>query len=686
ADGSYTYTVDDSDPAVQALRTSGQTLTDSFTYEMSDAAGATSTATLTITITGANDTPVGSDDAFVIDEDSAGLVGQLIASDVDAGDSLAFSIVRQPASGSLTVSPDGEFTFIPGAAFRDLAVGQTRTVDFRFAVTDAAGATDEREVTIVVEGRNDGPTATDDVATTGESSAIDVDVLANDSDPDSTDTTRVVSAGLVAGLGTVSFDDGRVSFVPDSTYEGLAEGESAVVTISYEIEDPYGARSTALLTITVTGERDRLAVDVADTVVAEDNAASIPILVTRIDQNGESLQSLRLTGLPSGTRLFDADGHQLVSTGLGMVVDVAGWDLATLGLLPPTDFSGTIALQVEIESDAAVDPLQTASITIDVLAVADRPILGTAPAIGFEGTVIPLQISTGAVDVGGSERLELVVRHLPVGAQLTDGTRTITAVTGNETFDLSTWNLSRLSFFGRDLAATDVRLEFELTSVEAGNGSRASVTSTLRIELLPAPQIHLDTPPSDHGPADASDPAGDSTDLSRAPEARMTAGSSVARSASSPNPIAAPVVEAGFAPDGRVVRGEEVADNEFEQPSGSLRDDSTDDSEAAAWERLGTEIRAVRLEAVQAVEPTSALLDLSAGADFRRLARSSETVETEVAAPDDSELIESRSADESTESTSTWTTRFGILWGLVRSLGTPRERSDLQEERQRRQR
>ena len=57
ADGSYSYVVDNANASVQALRTSANTLTDTFTYTVQDAAGATSTATLTVTVQGANDAP-----------------------------------------------------------------------------------------------------------------------------------------------------------------------------------------------------------------------------------------------------------------------------------------------------------------------------------------------------------------------------------------------------------------------------------------------------------------------------------------------------------------------------------------------------------------------------------------------------------------------------------------------------
>ena len=55
ADGTWTYTRDDSDPDTQQLG-QGQAATDVFTYTMADAQGATSTTTLTITIHGSNDT------------------------------------------------------------------------------------------------------------------------------------------------------------------------------------------------------------------------------------------------------------------------------------------------------------------------------------------------------------------------------------------------------------------------------------------------------------------------------------------------------------------------------------------------------------------------------------------------------------------------------------------------------
>src|SRR5207249_11628030 len=68
ANGSYTYTLDNTNPAVQALA-EGQTVADVFSYTNSDGNGS-STASLTVTVTGTNDAPVAVDQATTRQKDS----------------------------------------------------------------------------------------------------------------------------------------------------------------------------------------------------------------------------------------------------------------------------------------------------------------------------------------------------------------------------------------------------------------------------------------------------------------------------------------------------------------------------------------------------------------------------------------------------------------------------------------
>ncbi|MDA9544738.1 hypothetical protein ACM43_09230, partial [Bradyrhizobium sp. CCBAU 45321] len=95
ASGGFTYTVNETDAAVQALRQSTDTLSDIFNYTMRDTAGATSSTTLTVTIHGANDAPVlaaqtGNQTATVGTSFSLTLPAGTFT-DVDSGDSLAYT-------------------------------------------------------------------------------------------------------------------------------------------------------------------------------------------------------------------------------------------------------------------------------------------------------------------------------------------------------------------------------------------------------------------------------------------------------------------------------------------------------------------------------------------------------------------------------------------------------------------
>ncbi|MDO9268148.1 MAG: Ig-like domain-containing protein, partial [Methylobacter sp.] len=108
ADGSYIYEVDNSNATVQALRTTANTLTETFTYTIADASGATATSTLAVVIKGSNDAPVAVTDYDTVQEGalSGGNYGATTGNvlpndtDVDAGDSKTVSGSYASATGT----------------------------------------------------------------------------------------------------------------------------------------------------------------------------------------------------------------------------------------------------------------------------------------------------------------------------------------------------------------------------------------------------------------------------------------------------------------------------------------------------------------------------------------------------------------------------------------------------------
>ncbi|MCW8875722.1 MAG: M12 family metallo-peptidase [Kangiellaceae bacterium] len=77
-----------------------------------------------------------------------------------------------------------------------------------------------------------------------DSAATTVDVLSNDSDPDSGDTISIASISY-SGSSEVSHDGSRISYKP-------AAGFTGTETIGYTVRDSSGATASAQLTVTVT--------------------------------------------------------------------------------------------------------------------------------------------------------------------------------------------------------------------------------------------------------------------------------------------------------------------------------------------------------------------------------------------------------------------------------------------------
>ena len=217
----------------------------SFTYTATDDSGAgnaTSTAaTVTVTVTGTNDTPTVGDVAINATEDSTTVTGSFVVSDVDATDTHTFAITSSPVEGTVLNNGNGTFTFDPGLAFQDLALGETRDVTFTYTATDDSGALNgisiSATVTVTVTGTNDAPDTTNSIIITDEDvsytftaadfsfSDIDGDVLTG------LGITSLETAGSLQLNNTdislnqfvtkADIDNGRLTYIPAANANGV---------------------------------------------------------------------------------------------------------------------------------------------------------------------------------------------------------------------------------------------------------------------------------------------------------------------------------------------------------------------------------------------------------------------------------------------------------------------------------
>ena len=275
----------------------------------------------TLTTANSNDAPhdLSLDNAAIDENASNGtVVGTATGSDVDVGDSLAYSLVDDAggrfaidaSTGAITVA-DGSLLDHEAAASHDVTV----------RVTDADGASYDETFTIAVGDVNEGPVALDDSAATAENASISVDVMANDTDPDAGDGQVLSSVTLVSGLGTASIVGGAVSFDPGSDYDDLAVGESAVVAIDYVVTDSGGLTDTGRLTLTVTGTNDGpvVASSLADQSATEDASLSYQIPAGSFDDLDTSDTLTYTATLADGSALpgwlsFDASTRTFSGT------------------------------------------------------------------------------------------------------------------------------------------------------------------------------------------------------------------------------------------------------------------------------------------------------------------------------------------------------------------------------------
>ena len=98
----------------------GETATDTFTYTVHDGHGGMDTATVTVTIHGQNDAPVANANSYSTGQGTPLIVGStgVLGNDTDVdGDSLTAVYVGGPSHGTLTLNPNGSFTYTPHAFF-----------------------------------------------------------------------------------------------------------------------------------------------------------------------------------------------------------------------------------------------------------------------------------------------------------------------------------------------------------------------------------------------------------------------------------------------------------------------------------------------------------------------------------------------------------------------------------------
>ncbi|MCP5364919.1 MAG: tandem-95 repeat protein [Hyphomicrobiales bacterium] len=483
--------------------TLGDVATDTITYSITDANGGIATAQAAILIHGRNDAPVAFADAISVSEDDQAVLIAALANDVDPDtDDNAQSLVVTDASAaslarlSFSGRPGDGILYDPGTTFTSLREGESFTDTITYTIADRHGESGNGSITVTVTGRNDAPVAVVDEATVAQNSALIINALANDGDPDSNDPRTIVGINgsplaigvplaLASGATITLAADGTLHYDQHLAFARLREGEHAVESFQYRIADAHGASDDASVNVTVLGLNDAPVpgLDLLQT-TAEDSVSVTTAELLANDRDPDTGDTYHigdiLTHDTLGTVIFD--GETIVYDPNGRFIELGATETAvdtfSYTLIDEAGAASTGTAQVTItglnDSPLAADDNahtdESKALSIDVLAndhdpdATDQPALtalDTSSTLGNvsinpDGTV--LYDPAGAFDglAPGETAVDQFSYTITDGGGLTDTGQVTVSINGRpnlerlvESFEGSFDVMNRTSSFAR---------------------------------------------------------------------------------------------------------------------------------------------------------------------------------------------------------------------------------------------
>ena len=283
--------------------------------------------------------PAAMEDAYTSQEDELLLEADpgVLANDSDPhGGPLTAVLVREPFHGELVLRPEGGFVYNPEPNF-------TGKDDFIYRAVSRGSIGSFTAVGITISPVNDPPRASSDEVTTKEEVPVTVDVLHNDSDPESNELSVTEVTDPSNGSASVVASTNEILYLPDADFVGSD-------FFTYTISDGEGGSANGVARVTVTNLNDK-PVGVSDSAVTkEDTPVEINVIANDLDVDGDALHIVDV--------VFQGQG----------LVGISGSD--TVRYIPPQDFNGTVSFEYTL-TDGKFRSLASASAFITVTPVND---------------------------------------------------------------------------------------------------------------------------------------------------------------------------------------------------------------------------------------------------------------------------------------------------------------------------
>ncbi|MEG4828240.1 Ig-like domain-containing protein [Microcoleus sp. F8-D3] len=278
---------------------------DVFLYQIADGKGGVAVTKVEVTVD-PNRNPIASGDAATVNAGSAIDINVLDDDSDPDGDPLNLSIFRAAHNGKAAVNNNGTpdnpkddfITYTPNANFSGEDI-------FLYQIDDGKGGSDVTKVEVTVKAVNKLPIAIDDRATSHGDTAVNIPVLANDSDPDGDPLILTVLTNAVGGKaeinnnGTLDKADDFITYRPHGDFW---EADS----FTYQIDDTHGGTAKATVTIDFA---NKLPIAIDDSAITDRvTAVNIPVLANDSDPDGDPLIFKVLTNGVGGKAEINNNG------------------------------------------------------------------------------------------------------------------------------------------------------------------------------------------------------------------------------------------------------------------------------------------------------------------------------------------------------------------------------------------
>lgn len=249
------------------------------------------------------------------------------------GDDIFVQIVQPTTQGgTVVILPNFQIQYTPPPGF-------TGEDTFFYTVADTNGNTDIAQVTVNVEAGNLPPVLQNDNVSTTQNTPVNINVLANDSDPENDPLTVVDVTNGVNGTLTINADN-TITYTPTPGFTGLTG-------FTYTVSDGNGNTASATVNITV----NQIVIPNAPPVATPDTAntdANMPVVISILandfDPEGGALILTNVAQPANGTVVVNADNTVTYTPNPGL----SGTDSFTYTITDPEGLTATTTVTINI--------------------------------------------------------------------------------------------------------------------------------------------------------------------------------------------------------------------------------------------------------------------------------------------------------------------------------------------------